>query len=144
MSVRSAPGTGDGRVPLADSRRDTLGPWAFDFDLDETVTVLDGIRNRAGAAVEVGYAPGIRPAHRTFPSMFDMFDGTASADPPGFDDAAELARAVSLAQASDVAVVVTRPRAPARSADMGPERITALALPSTGAQHGGMRRPIGA
>ena len=106
MSVRSAPGTGDGRVPLADSRRDTLGPWAFDFDLDETVTVLDGIRNRAGAAVEVGYAPGIRPAHRTFPSMFDMFDGGSPADPPGFDDAAELARAVSLAQACDVAVVV--------------------------------------
>ena len=28
--------------PLADSRRDTIGPWVFDFDLDETVTVLDG------------------------------------------------------------------------------------------------------
>ena len=92
--------------PLADSRRDTLGPWVFDFDLDETVTVLDGIRNRAGPAVEVGYAAGIRPAHRTFPSMFDMFAGNAPADPPGFDDDAELARAVSLAQASDVAVVV--------------------------------------
>jgi beta-glucosidase len=92
--------------PLADSRRDTLGPWVFDFDLDETVTVLDGIRNRAGPAVEVGYAPGIRAAHRTFPSMFDMFEGNAPVDPPGFDDDAELARAVSLAQASDVAVVV--------------------------------------
>jgi beta-glucosidase len=92
--------------PLADSRRDTLGPWVFDFDLDETVTVLEGIRHRAGAAVEVGYAPGICPAHRTFPSMFDMFGGNAPADPPGFDDAAELARAVSLARSSDVAVVV--------------------------------------
>ena len=28
--------------PLAASKRDTLGPWVFDFDLDETVTVLDG------------------------------------------------------------------------------------------------------
>ena len=92
--------------PLAGSRRDILGPWVFDFDLDETVTVLDGIRNRAGAAVQVGYAPGIRPAHRTFPSMFDMFEGNAPVDPPGFDDDAEFARAVSLAQASDVAVVV--------------------------------------
>jgi beta-glucosidase len=92
--------------PLADSRRDTLGPWVFDFDLDETVTVLDGIRNRAGAGVEVDYAPGIRLAHRTFPSMFDMFEGNLPADPPGFDDDAELARAVGLAQASDVAVVV--------------------------------------
>ena len=92
--------------PLADSRRDTLGPWAFDFDLDETITVLQGIRDRAGPAAEVGYAPGIRRAHRVFPSMFDMFDGNAPADAPGFDAAAELARAVSLAQACDVAVVV--------------------------------------
>ena len=38
--------------------------------------------------------------------MFDMFDGSAPTDPPGFDDDAELARAVSLAQACDVAVVV--------------------------------------
>jgi beta-glucosidase len=92
--------------PLADSRRDTLGPWVFDFDLDQTVTVLQGIKDRAGAAVEVGYAQGIRPAHRTFPSMFDKFSGNAPEDLPGFDDAAELARAVSLAQACDVAVVV--------------------------------------
>jgi beta-glucosidase len=92
--------------PLADSRRDTLGPWAFDFDLDETVTVLQGIRDRAGAAVEVGYAPGIRPAHRTFPSMFDQFSDKMPVDQPGFDDAAELARAISLAQACDIAVIV--------------------------------------
>jgi len=92
--------------PLADSRRDILGPWAFDFDLDETVTVLDGIRKRAGHGTEVRYAPGIRPAHRTFPSMFDMFAGNAPADPAGFDDGAELARAVTLAREADVALVV--------------------------------------
>jgi beta-glucosidase len=92
--------------PLADSRRDTLGPWVFDFDLDETVTVLQGIRDRAGAAVKVGYAPGIRPARRTFPSLFDKFSGGAPAGQDGFDDDAELARAVSLAQAADVAVIV--------------------------------------
>jgi beta-glucosidase len=92
--------------PLADSRRDILGPWCFDFDLDETVTVLDGIRSRAGDRVEVGYAPGIRPAQRVFPSMFDMFPGNAPVDPAGFDDDAELARAVTLARESDVALVV--------------------------------------
>ena len=43
--------------PLADSKRDTLGPWVFDFDLDETVTVLDGIRARVGDAVRVEHAP---------------------------------------------------------------------------------------
>lgn len=90
--------------PLADSKRDTLGPWVFDYDLDETVTVLDGLRARLGDAVR--YAPGVRPAHRTFPSMFEMFPGNAVVDPEGFDDEAELARAVELARASDVAVVV--------------------------------------
>jgi len=92
--------------PLADSKRDTLGPWCFDFDLDETVTVLDGIRGTAGDAVRVEYAPGIRPAQRVFASMFDMFPGNAPEDPEGFDDDAELARAVELARAADVAVVV--------------------------------------
>ena len=104
------PLTGPGSIavigPLADSRRDTIGPWAFDFDLDETVTVLDGIRNRAGEGVEVGYAPGIRPAVRTFPSMFDMFGNNAPVTPAGFDEDAELDRAVTLAGESDVAVLV--------------------------------------
>ena len=93
--------------PLADSRRDTIGPWVFDFDLDETVTVLDGLRQRAGDAVRVEYAPGIRPAQRHFPSMFDMFPGNAPEDPgDSFDDDAELGRAVELAAAAEVAVVV--------------------------------------
>ena len=104
------PLTGPGSIavigPLADSRRDTIGPWAFDFDLDETVTVLEGIRNRAGEGVEVGYAPGIRPAERTFPSMFDMFGNNAPVSPAGFDEDAELDRAVTLAGEADVALVV--------------------------------------
>ena len=92
--------------PMADSKRDTLGPWVFDFDLDETVTILDGLRQRAGAGVRVDYAPGVRPAKRLFPSMFDMFPGNVAVDPADFDDDAELQRAVDLAAAADVAVVV--------------------------------------
>jgi beta-glucosidase len=38
--------------------------------------------------------------------MFDMFGDNAPADPADFDDAAELARAVTLARESDVALVV--------------------------------------
>ena len=100
-------GTGSIAVigPLADSKRDTLGPWCFDYDRDETVTVLEGIRRRAGDE-RVGYAPGIRPAQRLFASMFDMFGDNAPEDPEGFDDEAELARAVEAARAADVAVVV--------------------------------------
>jgi beta-glucosidase len=91
--------------PLADSRRDTLGPWCFDYDLDETVTVLEGIRTKAGVE-RVRYAPGVRPAQRIFPSMFDMFANNAPEDPENFDDEAELERAVELARGADVAVVV--------------------------------------
>ena len=92
--------------PLADSKRDTLGPWCFDFDLDETVTVLDGIRRKVGDVARVEYARGVRPGQRFFASMFDMFPGNAPEDPEGFDDEAELARAVDLARNADVAVVV--------------------------------------
>lgn len=92
--------------PLADSKRDTLGPWVFDYDLDETVTILDGLRARLGDTADVRYAPGVRPAQRTFPSMFEMFPGNATPDPENFDDDAELARAVEVARSSDVAVVV--------------------------------------
>jgi len=92
--------------PLADSRRDTLGPWVFDFDLDETVTVLEGLRSRLGDSTEVHYVPGIRPAQRVYPSMFDTFPGNTPPDPEDFDDDAELRRAVDLAGTSDLAVVV--------------------------------------
>lgn len=89
---------------LAASKRDTLGPWVFDFNLDETVTILDGIKAKVGAGVE--YAPGIRPVQRSFPSIFDMWPGNMPVDPENFDDDAEMQRAINLAAASDVAVVV--------------------------------------
>lgn len=92
--------------PLADSKRDTIGPWSFDFDLDETVTVLDGIRAKAGHELRVDYARGIRVEQRFFASMFDMFEGNAPSDPDGFDEAAEFEHAVDVARDADVAVVV--------------------------------------
>ncbi|HKQ00342.1 MAG TPA: beta-glucosidase BglX [Actinomycetes bacterium] len=92
--------------PLAASQRDTLGPWVFDFDLDETVTVLDGIRRTVGDNMRVDYAPGTGVVQRVFSSMFDMFGGNRPADPEGFDEDAEFARAVDVAAAADSAVVV--------------------------------------
>ena len=92
--------------PLADSPRDTIGPWVFDYDSAETVTVLQGIQDRAREGVTVTYAPGIRSGQRTFPSMFDMWGDNAPVDPADFDDAAELNRAVTAAREADVAVVV--------------------------------------
>ena len=92
--------------PLADSPRDTVGPWVFDYDLSETVTVLDGIRARAGGGVRVEHARGVPVVQREFPSLFDMFGRNTPSDPEGFDEDAEFRRAVDLAAGADVAVVV--------------------------------------
>jgi beta-glucosidase len=92
--------------PLADSARDIIGPWVFDFDLVETVTVLDGISARAGDAIRVEYGRGVPVVQREFPSLFDMFGWNKPSDPEGFDEDAEFQRAVDLAGAADVAVVV--------------------------------------
>jgi beta-glucosidase len=92
--------------PLADSKRDTIGPWVFDFDLDETVTVLDGIRGAVGDEVRVEYAQGVPVVQRVFASMFDMFGSNRPEDPEGFDEDAEFQRAVDTASEADVAVVV--------------------------------------
>ncbi len=91
---------------LADSPRDTLGPWVFDHDVDETVTILAGLRARAGEGVQVDHAPGVRPGSRVFPSMFDRMDHGLPTVADDFDDDAELARAVELARSAEVAVVV--------------------------------------
>lgn len=91
---------------LADSPRDTLGPWVFDHDVDETVTILAGLRARAGEGVQVEHAPGVRPGSRAFPSMFDRMDHGLPTVADDFDDDGELARAVELARSAEVAVVV--------------------------------------
>ena len=92
--------------PLADSARDIIGPWVFDFDLDETVTVFGGIQAKVGDDVRVEYAQGVPVVQREFPSLFDMFGGNTPSDPEGFDPDAEFQRAVDLAAGADVAVVV--------------------------------------
>ena len=92
--------------PLADSKRDTIGPWVFDFDLDETVTVLEGIRARAGTRCGSITPAVYASCNALFPSLFDMFGGNKPADPEGFDEDAEFQHAVDLARGADVAVVV--------------------------------------
>jgi beta-glucosidase len=93
---------------LADSPRDILGPWAFDYDTSETVTVLDGLRTRATG--EVIFAPGVGIPDRLYPSMFDNMDSVVARTAADHDDEAEIALAVELASASDVAVVVVGER----------------------------------
>lgn len=95
---------------LADSKRDTLGPWVFVHDTAETVSILDGIRTRAGDQVSVEHAPGAGIPARRYASMFDRQDPDVVNTPAGYDDDTEIDRAVALAAGADVAVVVVGER----------------------------------
>jgi beta-glucosidase len=91
---------------LADAPRDTLGPWVFDYKLEETVTILAGIRARAGAGVRVEYARGVLIPPRKFASPFAMIPGNSPAPPANFDAAAEFDQAIATARGADVVVMV--------------------------------------
>jgi beta-glucosidase len=92
---------------LADAPRDALGPWIFDFKVDETVSILAGIRSKLGSAVRVDYARGVLIPPRKYASIFEMIPGNAPPKPPpGFDPAAELDKAVATARGADAVVLV--------------------------------------
>lgn len=102
-SVRSVAVLG----PLADAPRDCLGPWVFEQDLSETVTIRAGIAAMAPDGVTVDYAPGVAMPMRQHPWPFGrMHERDDRADWADFDAEAELDRAVDLARRADVAVLV--------------------------------------
>ncbi|MBV9764185.1 MAG: glycoside hydrolase family 3 C-terminal domain-containing protein, partial [Acidobacteriaceae bacterium] len=92
--------------PLADSQLDTIGPWAFQQDLPETITVLAGLRRKFGTGVELNYAQGAQIS-RKFPSFFD--DITHFKPQPAWTPETareEMEKAVALAKKSDLAILV--------------------------------------
>jgi beta-glucosidase len=92
--------------PLADSQVDVIGSWAFQEDPNETVSVLSGLRTKLGARAEVTYAPGVQIA-RVFPSIFDQLLPRKKAPAWTPEQATqEMAKAVSLAGKSDLAILV--------------------------------------
>jgi beta-glucosidase len=92
--------------PLADSQIDTIGPWAIRPDVQETVTVLAGIRNKLGSQAEVHYAPGVQIV-RKFPSFFDDLLRIPPVKLWSADQAKdEMSKAVNLASSSDLTVLV--------------------------------------
>jgi len=91
--------------PLADSRRDTLGPWVFDQKDDETVTILAGIKAKVGPDVRVDYSAGVSMPPRLFPSIFETGPMTA-APRVAVDDDTEIRRAIEMARSADVTVLV--------------------------------------
>jgi beta-glucosidase len=92
--------------PLADSQIDMLGSWAFQQDLQETVTVLSGLRNKLGPQTKLSYAPGVQ-LRRKFPSFFDdivHLKPSPAWSPQQAKD--EMSKAVSLISSSDLTILV--------------------------------------
>jgi beta-glucosidase len=92
--------------PLADSNNDTTGSWVFANDAGETVTILQALERQAGSETHVEYAAGVQIA-RKFPSPFDGITKVKKQAAWSNDQAAEeFARAVQIAQRSDIAIMV--------------------------------------
>jgi beta-glucosidase len=92
--------------PLADSQVDTIGSWAFQEDLAETVTVLGGLRNKLGAQAEVSYAQGVQ-IRRKFPSFFDaIFHLKPQPAWTAQEEKDEMEKAISLAKSSELTILV--------------------------------------
>jgi len=92
--------------PLADSQVDTLGSWAFQEDLTETVTVMAGLRTNAITEGRVTYAQGVQIS-RKFPSFFDeIFKLKQPAPWNSKHETDEFNKAASLARASDLTILV--------------------------------------
>ncbi|MDT0234845.1 glycoside hydrolase family 3 N-terminal domain-containing protein [Curtobacterium sp. BRB10] len=91
---------------LADSKRDTIGPWVFEHDTAEAVSIVDGLRHRLGDDARIEHAPGVGIPGRVHPSPFDAMDPSVQPTPADHDDDRELDRAVAAAAGADLAVVV--------------------------------------
>ncbi|MDF1488535.1 glycoside hydrolase family 3 N-terminal domain-containing protein [Tessaracoccus caeni] len=92
--------------PLADSRRDIIGPWVFDHDSSETVTVVDGIRTYLDGRAQVVFERGVAEPKRGTPSIFDVWGDHSPSAPADFDPQAAFQAAIDAATVADVAVMV--------------------------------------
>lgn len=91
--------------PLADSKHDVTGSWAFANDIHESVSVIEGLRNTI-SGIQFDYTPGVQIA-RKIPSPFADFFGPKPPAPWTTEQAnAEIAKAVQLAKDSDVVIMV--------------------------------------
>jgi beta-glucosidase len=92
--------------PLANSKQNTLGSWSFAMDINETSTVLNGLKTKLGANAQIEYAPGVQ-INRSSPSIFDMLLKEKHPAPWTETQAAEeFKKAVETAKNSDIVVMV--------------------------------------
>lgn len=91
--------------PLADADKDILGPWVFKQNQPKTLSLLAGLRARLGNSIRIDYSEGVRLPARLYPSPLDAFEGAGAPKPP-LDETAEIQRAIAMARAADVTVLV--------------------------------------
>ena len=116
--------------PLAAVKKALQGSWSFAGDPERVVTVLNGIRQRAGAAVTVTYAEGASLKRENQAAINpDTMDASAQQAPD-----AKIEQAVAAARAADVAVLVL-----GELDDMGGEYASRSSLELSGKQEALLR-----
>ena len=92
--------------PLADSKSDIMGSWSLAGKPADSVTVLEGLRNKLGSAVTIRYTKGVEIDRRQ-PSIFDeQFPDQKATLATTQAQQAEFNHAIDLVKQSDVAVMV--------------------------------------
>ena len=91
--------------PLANSPKDTLGPWVFALAHPKATTILTGIEDKLGRA-RVTYVQGINMPRRIIGSPVGGLTIDAKVKAPMIDEAAGIAQAVEAVRGADVAVLV--------------------------------------
>jgi beta-glucosidase len=115
--------------PLADSKQDTMGSWSLAGNIEQTVTILEGLRKKLGSAVTINYAKGIE-IERGQPSIFDeQFSSPKPTLKTQAERDAEFQHALEVVKKSDVSVLVL-----GETQDMNGERASRSTLTLPGKQ----------
>ena len=91
--------------PLANSKTSIMGSWSLAGNPTDSVTVLDGLKNKLGASATINYTVGVE-IERGPPSIFDdQFPEPKPTITTQAGKDAEFAKAIDLIKHSDVAVL---------------------------------------
>ena len=92
--------------PVADTKGDIAGSWTFANNLNENVTVVEALRQQAGAGTRIDYAQGVQIARK----YLSPFGGLSKEkkQPAWTEDESntEFKKAIQLAQQSDLTICV--------------------------------------
>jgi beta-glucosidase len=106
LPLKRTPGSVAVIGPLADSKSDIMGSWSLAGYPADSVTVLEGLRNKLGASATVRTAKGVE-IERGNPSIFDpLFPAPRATLLTEPEKEAEFKHAIDLVQSSDVTVLV--------------------------------------